>query len=99
MTKYTKHEDNEVLIMGLDDTLRLACCDCGLVHSHAILFKGSYHYKEAKKQNGKDFLKDGEVGISTKSEPRRTAQLRRHGYGYLQHPTKRDKYKLIREEK
>lgn len=96
MTKYTKHENNDVVIMELGDILRLACCDCGLVHSHTFLIQGSHHYKEAKKQNGGDFLEKGEIGISMRREPRATAQLRRHKYGYLQHPIDEDKYKLVK---
>ena len=96
MTKYIKIEDNDVYIMRLNGILKLACCDCGLVHSHAFMIKESSHYKKAVKQNKIDFLNKNEIGISIKRESRATAQLRRHKYGDLQQNLKEDKYKLIR---
>jgi len=97
MTKYRKHPNNEVIIIGLNEVLKLACCDCGSVHTHAFLIRDSFHYKEAKKQNGGNFLlKDGEIGLSVRREPRATAQLRRHKYGDLQRPIRGDKYSLKR---
>ena len=96
MSKYKKLEDNEIHVVDLDGLLRLACCDCGCVHTHAFLIRGSHHYEEAKKQNEGDFLGKGEIGISIKREPRATAQLRRHKYGDLQRPIRGDRYSLKR---
>ena len=96
MTKYVKVEDNDIYIMRLTGILKLACCDCGLVHSHAFMIKGSSHYKKAVKQNKIDFLNMNEIGISIKREPRATAQLRRYKYGDLQNNLKEDKYKLVK---
>lgn len=95
-TKYEKLEDDDVYIMKQSHILRFACCDCGLVHTHAFLIRDNSHYKRAKKQNGRDFLKKNEIGISVKRERGSTAQLRRHDYGYLQRPIKSDRYKLVR---
>lgn len=96
MTKYTKYSDDVVLIIDIDGSLKLACCDCGAVHIHAVLIKGEHHHKEACKQNGGEILKKGEIGLSIKKDERATAQLRRHKYGYLHNPVKGDKYQLKR---
>ncbi len=97
MTKYTKHENDEVFIIGLDEVLRLACCACGLVHTCAFLVNNNSHYREACKQNGsKKLFKKNQIGIVMREEPRATAQLRRHKYGDLQRPIRGDKYSLKR---
>lgn len=97
MTKYNKSEGDEVFVMGLDELLRFACCDCGLVHAAAFLVNNNFHYREACKQNGvKGLFKKNQIGVVMKRAPRATAQLRRHKYGYLQRPIKGDKYNLIK---
>lgn len=92
MTRYIKREDYEVMyINSNDDILRLACCDCGMVHTIGVLMRGNKHERLAKAK-----LKKYEVGMVFVSEPRCTAQLRRYNYGHLQNPIKKDKYKLNR---
>jgi len=97
VSKYEKIEDDDIYILKLTEFLRMACCDCGAVHIHAFMVKDSYHYKIARKQNGKDFLKKGEIAFSTRREKGSTAQLRRRKYGYLQQEWKKDKYKLTKK--
>ena len=93
MTKYEKMEDYEVTYFNTNKgLLRMACCDCGLVHTIGILMKGNKHENLAGAK-----LKKYEVGMVFVKEPKSTAQLRRHDYGYLQNPGKRDKYKLIKK--
>jgi len=95
-SKYEKMEDYDIFVMKQKGILKLACCDCGSVHTHAFLIKGNYHYKLAVKQHGKEILKSNEIGICIVKEERSTAQLRRHKYGHLQRPIKKDKYKLVK---
>ncbi len=95
MTKYTKLNNNEgQLINSNKECLRLACCDCGMVHTYVFIMKGNKHEKLAGVS-----LKKNEVIPVIRSEPRATAQLRRHKYGYLQKPTKKDKYKIVKSGK
>lgn len=92
MTKYPKLEDNEgIRINSNKDTLKIACCSCGMVHSHIFAIQGNKHEKLIDVP-----LRKHEIAVIFVGEPRATAQLRRHNYGYLQKPTKRDKYKLVR---
>jgi hypothetical protein len=94
MTKYPKLADNEGFrINSNKDVLRMACCSCGMVHTFVFIMKGNKHEKYAGVT-----LRKHEVVPVIRSEPRATAQLRRHNYGYLQKPTKKDKYKLVRRE-
>ncbi len=94
MTKYPKLADNEGFrINSNKDVLRIACCDCGAVHTFVFIMKGNKHEKLAGVT-----LRKNEIVPIIRSEPRATAQLRRHGYGYLQKPTKKDKYELVRRE-
>lgn len=68
MTKYPKFNDCEGVLLDPDEEyFRFACCDCGLVHTMAVVPEG-----------------DGKIGVAFKREPRATAQLRRHEFGYLQ---------------
>ena len=92
MTKYTKMENYEVTYINTNkEVWRFACCDCGLVHTIGALVKGNKHEKRARAK-----LKKYEVGLVYIREPRSTAQLRRHSYGYLQSPNKKDRYELKR---
>jgi len=98
MTKYTKHENDEVFIIKLNEVVRLACCDCGLVHTTAFLVNNNSHYREACKQSGYKFLKKNQIGVVMRRGPRATARLRRHKYGDLQRPIRGDKYNLMRRQ-
>ena len=95
MTKYTKLANDEgYCINSNEECLRLACCDCGMVHTYVFIMKGNKHEKLAGVS-----VKKHEVIPVIRSEPRATAQLRRHSYGYLHNPEKGDKYKLIKSDK
>lgn len=59
-----------------EEMLRLACCDCGLVHSIAIVVSRENPYKMP--------VSPGMVKLAFRREPRATAQLRRHKFGGLQ---------------
>ena len=78
MSKYDKIEDDMGFLVNTEkETLKLACCDCGMVHYVGITVKD-----------------DKNIMIGFKRDRRATAQLRRHGYGYLQQGRKG--YKLDR---
>lgn len=93
MTKYTKLANDEgYIIDSNEERLRLACCDCGMVHTYVFIMKGNKHEKLAGVS-----LKKNEVIPIIRSEPRATAQLRRHEYGYLHNPVEGDKYRIMRK--
>lgn len=64
------------IIIRDSELLRFACCDCGMVHTMAMVLE--------EKGKHKPLLVPKTVILHMWSEPRRTAQLRRHGYGGLQ---------------
>jgi len=44
MTKYNKFEDGEGRLVNTEEeTLKIACCDCGLVHYQGITIKDDKH--------------------------------------------------------
>jgi hypothetical protein len=62
MTKYIQREDGEGFVVPLDETYRLACCDCGLVHDVV------WSYDKKTK----------ELGMAVKRNNRATAQRRKN---------------------
>ena len=75
MSRYPKLYDGEVfLIDTAEETLRLACCDCGLVHDVVV-----------RVVVDEDPQPGGVVGMALYRNNRSTGQLRRHRYGNLQH--------------
>ena len=66
--KYPKGKAGEAIRLDLaTEDLRLACCDCGSVHTF------QFHH-----------IKGATWDFAIYPEKRRTGQLRRHNYGYLQ---------------
>lgn len=80
MSKYIKAEDYDEPQMPeeVGDVVYQACCDCGLVHMIAWC----------------ENTETGEMKVRIIRDERRTAQLRRHEYGYLH--DKNGKWRLIR---
>ena len=68
-TIYGKQKDPATFIINPEkETLKLACCDCGLTH-----FIGITYVEGTNK-----------VAVTYKRDRRATGQLRRHKYGFLQ---------------
>lgn len=76
--RYNRLDDYEPVFLAPDESLQLACCDCGLVHL--------YEYVVIDK-NG-DQVDNLGIGLRFIRQRRATAQLRRHKYGHLHHGKK-----------
>lgn len=84
MTKYPKMEDGTQFSLDMRNELwRFACCDCGLVHSMAFSV---------------DERDRGRLIMTIVREPRATAQLRRHAFGYLQQEDPDERYVMARRD-
>ena len=68
-TIYKKELDPATFVIDPEkETLKLACCDCGLTHF--------IHIKYVRGTN--------KLSVTFQQDRRATGQLRRHGYGFLQ---------------
>lgn len=87
--KYPKLKDYEGFFVNhkKGDRIYFACCDCGMVHCMGFAEERADGGKESK----------GHLGVAFRSEPRRTAQLRRHRFGNLQQG--RGMYRLVRRRR
>lgn len=82
MSSYPKAKIGEkVKVNTKEQIISLACCDCGLVHRMDIEV---------------DPNEEGVVYILAPRDERATAQLRRHGYGYLHDEDNGTKWRLVR---
>jgi hypothetical protein len=69
MTKYAKIRSREPFSIDTDDeTLRLACCDCGLVHEYAMKVDTRHPHR---------------IVMYVVRDSRATGQLRRNEFGSL----------------
>lgn len=89
MSKYPKLKNYEGFSVDAKkgDRIYFACCDCGMVHCMAFAEERADGVKEPA----------GHLGVAFRSEPRRTAQLRRHRFGNLQQGYGR--YQLVRRRR
>lgn len=82
MSSYPKAKvGQKVKINTEKEILRLACCDCGLVHQMDIEI---------------DQNENGVVYIVAPRNERATAQLRRYKYGFLHDKNNGTKWRLVR---
>lgn len=81
---YDRIEDEHVVVVDMDEPwIKVACCDCGLVHCWAF---------GLSERDGKLIL---EINIDRLE--RCTAQKRRHGNVDLMLGKEKDLYKLVRK--
>ena len=82
MSKYVRLDNyGEFVMPDEEHAVYNACCDCGLVHAYVLA----------------EEIETGRKCVLVIRDERRTAQLRRYGYGDLHNGN--SKWRLIRNEK